>query len=59
LCTERVILNEGRQRKKWIWNRGIGEIILKARRGNYPHGNQILEGETLRGVADVLKIGKL
>jgi len=30
LCTEGVILNKGRWRRKWIWNRGTGETILEA-----------------------------
>jgi len=30
LCTEWVILNEGRWRRKWSWNTGTGETILEA-----------------------------
>jgi len=37
LCTEMVILNEGRRRRKWIWSRGIGKS--KPGRWNYPQEN--------------------
>jgi len=33
LCTRGVILNEGRWRRKWTWNRNTGETILEARMG--------------------------
>jgi len=49
LCTKRVILNEDRWRRKWTWNRGTGDTILEALRGNYPHGNHITEGGNSKG----------
>jgi len=30
----------------------LGEIILEAGRGNYPHGNRILEGKTLWSITE-------